>query len=165
MLSATSGVDRGTVPLFLSKIILFQECKWEIIIINEPIGQLQTCERGRDGLAASRWSSDFIQHTDTILRWDVIVSTALISSQSLLAVQLAKICECVLIKHRMWTLYMSWHQLWMFYPLWGGSMLPSAVLIHPTDVRLDWDLGSFEAEYDHLGPLSCSSNGFCDLVG
>lgn len=55
-------------------------------------------------------SSDFLQPPDTILRWDVPVSTAPISSQSLLAVQLANICACVLIKHRTWTLYMSWHQ-------------------------------------------------------
>lgn len=53
----------------------------------------------------------------------------------------------------------------VFFPLWGRSTLPSAVLLHPTDVRLGWDLGSFEAGYDHLGPLSCSSNGICDLAG
>lgn len=74
---------------------------------------MNVCAREEDTsiwLAANRRSSDLTQYTDTILRWEVTVSTAPISSQSLLAVQLAKICKCVLIKHRTWTLYMSWHQ-------------------------------------------------------
>lgn len=123
--------------------------------------------RGRHRAAVWRWSSHLTQYTDAILRWDVTVSTASISSQSLLAAQLAKICKCVLIKHRTGIICVltPGHQLWMFFPLWGASTLPSAVLLHPTDVRLDWDLGSFEAGYDHLGPLSCSSNGICDLAG
>lgn len=175
MLSATAGVGKGTVPLFLSGIFLLQEWKWEVIVTNGPLGQLRTYVLQRR-IPGSGWlpaDEALTSHNILTPYWDEMSRSAqppslhspywLFSWPEFVNVFLSSTgrgqymcpdtrtgqdtsCGC-------------------FFPLWGRSPLPSAVLLHPTDVRLGWDLGSFEAGYDHLGPLSCSSNGICDLAG
>lgn len=167
MLSATAGVGRGTVPLFLSRVVpasgteMGSNCnKWTALPLTN------VCATVKD--TRLRWSCDLTQYPDTTLRWDVTVSTAPISSQSLLAVQLAKICKCVFIKHRTWTLYVSWHQdtsCGCFSPCEADPRSHLQFCYVP--LMLDW-IGIWGVSRPGMtiwAILSCSSNGICDLAG